>query len=48
MITPRPSSDHTQPKAGYPMTPFFGVDPVMRCEYVTIVTAVVKCLLLLG
>ena len=28
-ITPRPSSDDTKPKAGYPMTPFFGVDPVL-------------------
>ena len=33
-ITPRPSSDHTQPKAGYPMTPFFGVDPVLYSDEV--------------
>ena len=29
MITPRPSPpDHT-PKPGFPMTPFFGIEPVL-------------------
>ena len=33
-ITPRPSSDNTTPKAGYPMTPFYGVDPVLYSDEV--------------
>ena len=33
-ITPRPSSENTKPKAGFPMTPFFGVDPVLYSDEV--------------
>ena len=33
-ITPRPSSENSKPKAGYPMTPFFGVDPVLYSDEV--------------
>ncbi len=29
MITPRPSPNDATPKPGYPMRPFFGVDPVL-------------------
>lgn len=29
MIAPRPSSSDSTPKAGYPMSPFFGIDPVL-------------------
>lgn len=28
-ITPRPSSDHSKPKPGFPMSPFFGIEPVL-------------------
>ena len=33
-ITPWPSTDNTKPKAGFPMTPFFGVDPVLYSDEV--------------
>ena len=33
-ITPRSSSDNTKPKAGFPMIPFFGVDPVLNSDEV--------------
>ena len=29
MIAPRPSSSDSTPKPGYPMSPFFGIDPVL-------------------
>ena len=29
MITPRPSPDNSTPKPGFPMRPFFGIDPVL-------------------
>ena len=29
MISPRPSPDNSTPKPGYPMLPFFGVEPVL-------------------
>ena len=29
MITPRPSPNDSTPKPGFPMTPFFGVEPVL-------------------
>ena len=29
MITPRPSPDDSTPKPGFPMRPFFGIDPVL-------------------
>ena len=29
MITPRPSSNSLVPKPGFPMIPFFGIDPVL-------------------
>ena len=35
MITPRPSSGHTHPKPGFPMTPFLGVEPVLYSEQVS-------------
>ena len=34
MITPRPSPDNSTPKPGFPMTPFFGIDPVLMDDYV--------------
>ena len=35
MITPRPSTTDTVPKPGYPMTPFFGIEPVLVDEHVS-------------
>ena len=29
MISPRPSPDNSTPKPGFPMRPFFGIDPVI-------------------
>lgn len=36
MITPRPSTTDSTPKPGYPMTPFFGVEPVLMSDAVRI------------
>ena len=35
MITPRPSPDDFTPKPGFPMRPFFGIDPVLVDDKVT-------------
>ena len=32
MITPRPSSDDSTPKPGFPMTPFFSIEPVLMSD----------------
>jgi acetyl-CoA synthetase len=32
MIAPRPSSDNSIPKPGYPMSPFFGIQPVLMSD----------------
>ena len=29
MISPRPSPDNSTPKPGFPMRPFFGIDPAI-------------------
>ena len=29
MLTPKPSGPRTRPKPGFPMLPFFGVDPAI-------------------
>ena len=34
MITPRPSPNNITPKPGFPMRPFFGIDPVLMNEEV--------------
>ena len=34
MIAPRPSPDDHVPKPGFPMRPFFGVEPVLMDEKV--------------
>ena len=34
MIAPRPSADDRTPKPGFPMRPFFGVEPVLMDEKV--------------
>lgn len=36
MITPRPSPDDSTPKPGFPMRPFFGVDPVLVDDKVSV------------
>ena len=33
-ITPRPASDHSKPKPGFPMSPFFGIEPVLYSKEV--------------
>lgn len=35
MIAPRPSSDNTTPKPGFPMQPFWGIDPVLMSNNVS-------------
>ena len=34
MITPRPSSNNLTPKPGFPMNPFFGIEPVLMTDKV--------------
>lgn len=34
MITPRPSTDDSTPKAGFPTRPFWGIEPVLVDEKV--------------
>lgn len=36
MIAPRPSSTHSTPKPGYPMSPFFGIDPLLVDDNVSV------------
>ena len=38
MIAPRPSPDNSTPKPGFPMRPFFGIDPVLVDDKVAIYT----------
>ena len=48
MITPRPSPDDSTPKPGFPMRPFFGIDPVLVDDKVTYVSTVLPPPLDLG
>ena len=34
-ITPRPGPDDSTPKPGFPMRPFFGIEPVLMDEHVS-------------
>ena len=34
MITPRPSTNNLTPKPGFPMNPFFGIEPVLMTDTV--------------
>ena len=36
MITPRPAPNNSIPKPGFPMIPFFGVEPVLMNDKVSI------------
>ena len=32
MITPRPAPNDSTPKPGFPMIPFFGIEPVLMSD----------------
>ena len=36
MITPRPGPSNSIPKPGFPMIPFFGIEPVLMTEDVSL------------
>ena len=42
MITPRPSPDNSTPKPGFPMRPFFGIDPVLVDDKVCMLIKVIS------
>ncbi len=44
LISPRPSPDNHTPKPGYPMRPFFGIDPLLVDDKVPVATFIYQVL----